>query len=140
MSTGALLISLASPAAEVLNTEARKVTVETKMGQITILPSHVPFVAWLGAGPIVVETSAGQSTEIFVAGGFVEVFANQVKVLADAIELAKEIDESRARAALARATERLKGAVDVSVDMDRAVDSSQRAQARLDFKTCSRTT
>ena len=64
-------------------------------------------------------------------GGFVEVLADRVIVLADAAEQAAEIDVARAQAAHDRAQKRLATPNDPNVDWKRAQDALERAQVRL---------
>lgn len=75
----------------------------TELGQITILPGHIPLVANLAAGELVAR-SAGKEHFLAVTGGFIEVKPNnEVIALADAAEHADKIDEKRAEEAIARA-------------------------------------
>ncbi len=63
-------------------------------GQITVLCHHAPLLAALEPGELIVRV--GDSEEDFaIGGGFIEVRDNQVIVLADTIERAKEIDVAR---------------------------------------------
>jgi F-type H+-transporting ATPase subunit epsilon len=64
-------------------------------------------------------------------GGFVEVLADRVIVLADSAEHAEEINVARAEAARDRAQKRLATANDPNVDWKRAEESLKRAQVRL---------
>jgi F-type H+-transporting ATPase subunit epsilon len=64
-------------------------------------------------------------------GGFVEVLADRVIVLADSTERPEEINVSRAEAALGRAQKRLATTNDPNVDWKRAEESLKRAQVRL---------
>jgi F-type H+-transporting ATPase subunit epsilon len=64
-------------------------------------------------------------------GGFVEVLADRVIVLADRAERADEIKVARAEAALGRAQKRLATPNDPTVDWRRAEESLKRAQVRL---------
>ena len=64
-------------------------------------------------------------------GGFVEVLADRVIVLADAAERAEEIDVARAQAARDRAQKRLANPNDPNVDWKRAEEALERAQVRL---------
>ena len=64
-------------------------------------------------------------------GGFVEVLADRVIVLADAAERAEEIDVARAQAARDRAQKRLANPNDPNVDWKRAQAALERAQVRL---------
>lgn len=67
-----------------------------------------------------------------VAMGFVQVVDDRVTVLAEIAELPSEIDLNRARAAKARAEERLaQSGKDPNLDIDRAIIKLERAMARL---------
>jgi F-type H+-transporting ATPase subunit epsilon len=71
-------------------------------GQIGIRPLHAPLLAGLEPGELLVRVGADE--QVFaVGGGFIEVRANQVIVLADTVERAEEIDVARAEAARRRA-------------------------------------
>ena len=73
------------------------------MGEITILPGHVPLVAELKAGEIHAKSKTDDFF-MFVSGGFVEIQPeSKVIVLADAAEHHFEIDTQRAEEAASRA-------------------------------------
>ena len=69
---------------------------------------------------------------IAVSGGFLEVLADNVTVLADAADAEDEIDEERAEIAVRRAQERIADHGS-DLDMERALASLRRAQIRLRF-------
>ncbi len=78
-------------------------------GQLTILPRHAALMTTLGFGEIGLRRPAG--TKYFaIGGGFMEVRADRVTVLADAAEHAEEIDTARAETARQRAEQRLREA------------------------------
>ncbi len=78
------------------------ITLPTKMGEITILPDHLPLVSSLVPGEVRV-TIGGEHISMAVSGGFIEVKPGKVVVLADTAERAEEIDEQRAEEARERA-------------------------------------
>lgn len=87
--------------------EIEGVTASTPMGEITILPGHLPLVTPITPGLIHLKKKNGES-DVFVAGGFLEVrpddvHGTRVILLADEAERAEEIDEERAREAQERA-------------------------------------
>ena len=98
-------------------------------GQLGILPSHAPLLARLEPGGLMVR-SDGEELDVAVTGGFIEVLANRVMVLADAAEQAHEIDRERAESALERARERIteRGP---DLDVPRAQAAILRSQARV---------
>jgi F-type H+-transporting ATPase subunit epsilon len=102
-------------------------------GQLAILPRHAPLMTTIDPG--VLTFRRGNVEEDFaVSGGFMEVRNDHVTVLADAAEVAEEIDIQRAEAARARAEQRLKEAREgrfSETDMARAQASLQRSLMRL---------
>ena len=74
-------------------------------GQLGILPSHAPLLAELEPGGLVVRFD-GENLDVALIGGFIEVLANRVTILANSAEQAHEIDRERAERAMARARAR----------------------------------
>ena len=72
-------------------------------------------------------------------GGFVEVLADRVIVLADTAERADEIDVARAQAARDRALKRMANPNDPTTDWPRAEEALERAQVRLQVAANRRT-
>ncbi|MFA6466822.1 MAG: ATP synthase F1 subunit epsilon [Patescibacteria group bacterium] len=85
-----------------------QISVSTIMGEITILPNHIPLVSQLASGEIVIKTEQGKEDFMAVSGGFIEVLPDQVVILADTAERAEDIDEARAEEARQKAEEILK--------------------------------
>ncbi|HEX9664444.1 MAG TPA: ATP synthase F1 subunit epsilon [Patescibacteria group bacterium] len=107
------------------------VTVPTKMGQITILPNHIPLVSSLVAGELIVRKD-GQETPLAVSGGFVNVQPNnRVVILADTAEKVEEIDEELAERARQRAAELLKTRREDAEDYAVILGELNKEMARL---------
>ena len=98
-------------------------------GQLGILPNHAPLLTALQPGEIRV-VREGEESFMAVSGGFLEVMANRVTILADTAERAEEIDIERAEEAIRRAQERIETGVS-AMDLQRALASIRRSQARL---------
>ena len=98
-------------------------------GELGILPHHAPLMTGLQPGEIIIRKD-GQDTYLMVSGGFMEVMANQVTILADAAERSEEIEEERAQEAIRRAQERL-ASRESDQDLEMAVASIRRAEIRL---------
>ena len=98
-------------------------------GQLGILPNHAPLLTTLQPGEIRVDKD-GDESYMAVSGGFLEVMANKVTILADTAERAEEIDVERAEEAVRRAQERIENRTS-DMDLQRAVLSLRRSQARL---------
>ena len=99
-------------------------------GELGILPHHAPLLTVLQAGELRIMKDGEDDTFMVVSGGFLEVMANRVVVLADAAERAEEIDEARVQDAIRTAQERLEHRT-ADMDLGRALASMRRAQARL---------
>ncbi len=98
-------------------------------GEIGILPKHAALMTVLQPGELRYRT--GDAEEHFtVTGGFIDVHADKVSVLADAAERVDEIDLARAEEAVARARQRIAERQE-DFDLERALHSLRRAQVRL---------
>jgi len=100
-------LKIVTPEKVVYADRVGQVSVSTTMGQITILPHHVPLVSQLAPGEILVKKHGQNQDLMAVSGGFVEVLPDQVVILADTAERAADIDEQRAEEARQRAQEAL---------------------------------
>ena len=98
-------------------------------GELAILPYHAPLLTVLKPGEIRV-VRGGKESFIAVSGGFMEVMANKVTLLADTAEREEEIDLERTEAALKRAQEGVASAAS-AMDLERAMAEMRRSQARL---------
>ena len=98
-------------------------------GEVGILPHHAPLMTVIMPGEIMVRKD-GEETYLAVGGGFLEMMANKVTILADSAERSDEIDEARVQEAMRRAEERIQMRVS-DVDLERAVSALRRSQARL---------
>ncbi|HEM61176.1 MAG TPA: F0F1 ATP synthase subunit epsilon [Chloroflexi bacterium] len=98
-------------------------------GLLGILPSHAPLLAALGIGEL--RLKKGDDEESFaVHGGFVEVLANKVIVMAYSAERAEEIDVTRAEEARERAEQRAREKPE-GLDMGRLQAALRRSRVRL---------
>ncbi|GAB3021839.1 F0F1 ATP synthase subunit epsilon [Mycobacterium bourgelatii] len=78
--------------------EATFLFTRTTVGEIGILPNHIPLVAQLVDDAMVrVEREDGEDLRIAVDGGFLTVTEDGISVLAESAEFEKDIDESAAR-------------------------------------------
>lgn len=104
------------------------VTLPAYEGEMGVLPGHAPIVVQLREG--VMHYRDGVHSEFFsVLSGFAEVSRNRVMVLAEAAELAKEVNEERARQAFQKAKASLTRGADL--DLDEANAALRRAAVRL---------
>lgn len=100
---------------------ATSVFAQTTVGELGVLPGHTPLLGELVEGGIVkITTTDNEVVTAAVFGGFLSVTGDRVSVLAEAAELADEIDVQAARDALSQAGD----------DPD-AASARARATARL---------
>jgi F-type H+-transporting ATPase subunit epsilon len=123
-------LEVATPERLFVNEQVSQAELPGKEGYMGILPGHAPLLSALGAG-VLTYTVGGTQHVLAVDGGFVEVFENHVRVLADYAELAEDIQVDRARRQLDEAMEALKRAHDAP-ESDTALDKMKKAQARID--------
>jgi F-type H+-transporting ATPase subunit epsilon len=128
---GTLLLEVATPERLMLKENVSEVEVPGAEGEMGILPEHAALLSELGAGPLRYTPDGGRPHYLFVSGGWVEVNANTVRVLANTAEHGNDIDTQRAQDALQRANQRLLNPTG-DVDIARALNALKRAQARLE--------
>jgi F-type H+-transporting ATPase subunit epsilon len=120
---------IVTPERIVLKEDIRQITLPTRMGEITVLPDHIPLVATLQPGVIEIIKADGEREVISVSGGFVEVLKHKVVILADTAERAEEIDVKRVEEARQRA-EKLKAEIR-HVDREQFAGLSARIEKEL---------
>jgi F-type H+-transporting ATPase subunit epsilon len=115
-------VELVAPDRMVWSGEAEMVIARTTDGDIGILPGHEPTLGVLVPSPVRIRRDGQDELVAAVHGGFLSVTRDSVSVLAEVVELAEDIDTSRARQALERAR---------SSDDEEAKAAERRAAARL---------
>jgi F-type H+-transporting ATPase subunit epsilon len=112
MSTKQLKLKIVTPERLVLEEVVDQVSIPTTLGEITVLPDHIPLIAQLTSGDIVALVN-GEHVPFAVVGGFVEVKSSEnpsghqteVAILADFAEHVSELSEAAIEKAKARAEE-----------------------------------
>lgn len=128
-----LNFKLVTPERVVLTQELVSLSCPTTLGQITILPGHIPLVATLVAGELVAK-SGGEDHFINVTGGFIEVRANnQVVALADSAEHHYEINVQKTEEAVKRAQAAIKETKMSAEEYARVAASLNQSLTRLNI-------
>jgi F-type H+-transporting ATPase subunit epsilon len=122
-------LEVTTPERELVREPVESVQAPGKDGYLGILPGHAPLLGQLGAGVLTYTAAGGRVRYLSVAGGFLEVLPDHIRILADVAEKAEEIDVERAKAALARAQEGLSNAS--LEDMAKMSAAMDRANARI---------
>lgn len=124
----AIKLDIVTPYGLAYSGEANEITAAGSEGEFGILPGHTSLITTLKTGMLTVK-SGREMFYFFVSGGYSEVIANKVTILADSAERAESIDIERAKAAMKRAEELLRQAD--KVDFARATAAVERATTRI---------
>lgn len=117
---------LVSPERLLFTGDVDSVVVPASEGQITVLKNHAPFMSTMKPG--VVEVVEGARTQrLFVRGGFADVSARGLTILAEQAVPVEELDVAAIDAEIRNADEDL---ADARTDDARRVASEKLAQLR----------
>ena len=102
------------------------------LGDLGIALGHAPLITELKPGPIRLIKQGGEAEVYYISGGYLEVQPNMVKVLADTVQRAGDLDEASAQEAVKAAEEALneKGA-----DFDYGSAAARLAEAAAQLRT-----
>ncbi len=123
-------VEIVTPHRRVFKEQTGMIITRTTEGDIGILPGHTPLIAALVPWVLLAKTG-NEERRFAVGGGFLQVSEQGTIILAETAEAAEEIDVDRARAAKARAQERLQRQEDDRIDFARARSALEKALARL---------
>ncbi len=133
MSDKHISLEIVTPEKVVYSADVASIFAPAIMGEIGILPDHIPIVTGLDIGKLRVNPVGGEEVALFIGGGFLEVKKNKAVILAKSAETRAEIDAARAQKAKERAEERLTNKPE-GLDEARAEAALKRAVARLQIK------
>jgi F-type H+-transporting ATPase subunit epsilon len=102
-----LKLEIVTAEGPVFSEDVELVTLPGVAGQFGVYPQHVPLMAQMEPGEIIVRKD-GRDTFFACGGGLIEVTANRVSILTDLAVQADKIDEAKAEEARQRAEARLK--------------------------------
>ena len=123
-------LDIVTPEKVVFSEPVTMVTAPGTVGEFGVLAGHAAFVTTLEIGEVTIKKET-QEQYVAIAGGFAQVADDKMIILAEAAELAQEIDVKRAEAAKARAEESLKN---VSKEEGR-FQETERALKRAENRT-----
>lgn len=123
-------LEIVTPSKKVFDDTVDSVTVPTMTGEIGIFPNHAPLISTLRSG--ILSYMRGVTVEkMVISGGFVEVSANKVSVLADVAETAEEIDSASARQEREAADKIVSNWKGTEEELEAELEKLERATARL---------
>ncbi|HEY0288115.1 MAG TPA: F0F1 ATP synthase subunit epsilon [Pseudomonas sp.] len=123
---------IVSAEGEIFSGLVEMVIAHGNLGDIGIAPGHAPLITDLKPGPIRLIKQGGEAEVFYISGGFLEVQPNMVKVLADTVQRAADLDEASAQEAVKAAEKALseKGA-----DFDYGSAAARLAEAAAQLRT-----
>jgi len=125
-----LKLEVVIPERRVLSESVDMVTVPGLGGELGILPGHTALISQLQTG-VLSYVKGGNTFQLHVSGGFVEVSDDQVSVLAEVAERPEEIDAARARLAREHVEKQLSAWSGTAEDFEVAQAKLQRSMVRL---------
>jgi F-type H+-transporting ATPase subunit epsilon len=102
-----LRLEIVTPEGTAYSEDVDMVTLPSIAGQMGILPRHVPLIAQMVPGEMIVRKE-GRETFIAAGEGLIEVTPDRVAILTDLAVPADRIDEAKAEEARQRAEARLR--------------------------------
>ncbi|MEM9400328.1 MAG: ATP synthase F1 subunit epsilon [Verrucomicrobiota bacterium] len=129
-----LRLEIITPDKVAFSEEVHSVILPSADGEMGALANHVPMVTMLNPGELQVQQINGESLNLAVGEGFVEVTGHHVSVLTDMALESVDINESVAEEAIKRAEEALKSEPADSDEAKLLMASIQRNVAQLKVK------
>ena len=124
-----LSVTITTPQKKWTFDDIKSVTAPGVLGSFQVLSHHAPLLTQLEIGEVKLETD--QDLQLFATtGGFLEILKNNISLLLESCEKAKEIDIGRAESAAERARGRLKTRSE-EIDTIRAEGALARALNRI---------
>jgi len=125
-----LHLTIASPERVVVEQNIEQISLPTPLGEITVLPHHIPLIHSISPGEIRI-LKGGDESSLAISGGFAEVTSETVLILADTAERSEEIDEARALEARQRAEKLIKEKRVDSIEYTALAAKIEKELARL---------
>ena len=125
-----LQLDVITPERRLVSEEVDSVTLPGAGGELGILPGHTPLISQLQTG-VLSFVQGGTTRRLLVSGGFVEVNADRVSVLADLAEFPEEVNAQSARSERDEAERRLGSFTGTPEEMAALRTQLDRASARL---------
>src|SRR5215831_10921084 len=125
-----LKLEIVTPEGKIYSEDVEMVTLPGVEGEMGIYPQHVPLLAQVVPGELIVR-KAGKDFFLAIGEGFVEITGERVAIMTDMAIRAENIDEAKAEEARRRAEARLAEHID---DEETAVVEASLAHALAQIK------
>ena len=123
-------IDIVTPGGSVLDTSATVVTVPSVLGEMGLMPGHLPIIAAIQPGTLTVESEDGNHV-FAVDRGFVEMARDHINVITESALTPEQIDVAQAKADRDKAIASAQSNEGDSVANEGHMFAQRRAEARL---------
>ena len=126
-------VAIVSAETEIFSGEADMVVATARFGEIGIKPKHAPLLAALKPGHIrlLYDNNPNEEKIFYVSSGYLEVQPDCVTILADTAMRADDLDEEKAKEAMAKAKALLHDHKGSDIDYSKALAELAEASAQL---------
>jgi len=107
-----IAFELVSPDRLLMSVEADAVAMPGMEGDFGVLPGHAPLISALRAGIIAIEGGSEGPDQVYIAGGFAEVVADRLTVLAEEAVPVDDMDSTDIEQRIQETNDELAGAED----------------------------
>ncbi len=129
-----LTLEIVTPEARVYSDTVDSVVIPTVEGEIGVLPGHIPLLTQVADGELRV-TKGATTLYLVIGGGFAEIDADKVAVLAERAISEDQIDEKSVEEAMRRAEQAIRDAKDMDPNEFEHLHNMVRfAGVQLDIK------
>jgi len=127
-----LHLEIVTPSRRVVEVEVDEVRLPGALGEMGVLPGHIPLLTALAAGPLTYYEGSAV-TRYAVQGGFAEVLPDRVTILATVAKTADDIDLVAAKTSLDEAQGKLKDAT--AEELDELTTAVRLAETEIEIST-----
>jgi len=128
MADNMLKLEIVTPEEVLVEEEASYVTIPGVMGELGILPSHVPLLTEIKSGVLSYKVGSSEK-KVAIHHGFAQVFQDKISVLSKVAELSENIDIKRAQEAFKKADDKMKSSeADINVQHAKLMRSLTRQE------------
>ena len=136
--TNAFKLRVISPDRIFYEGEAIMLELNTTEGEIGVYKNHVPMTYIIEPGVMTITESENSKKEAALHSGFIQIFQEEITILAEVVEWPEEIDVHRAEEAKIRAERRLRGEDGKEINVFRAEMALRRSIARINLSKYSK--
>ncbi len=130
-------LDIITPEKTLWSAEIQSLTVPTTNGQLTILPRHINLITQLAPGEAIVR-HGNKEGYLGITGGFLEIAANKITILADYAVRSEDIEVEKAMAAQKRAEDLLKKQEEGISERDLSLARSELARSLMELHVAQR--